>query len=119
MVAVVVAPTAGAVGSPQLLLQSGIGPLSHFREVGVDQLLALAGVGENLHDHPRSTVVYRPAWEMPLGANNHAEVLGLVAAGLPTPPTSNSSCSKCRTTPPRYRPTCPFLVRASPSPSVT
>ncbi|MFC7401321.1 GMC family oxidoreductase [Citricoccus sp. GCM10030269] len=42
---------AGAIGSPELLLRSGVGPAEHLREVGVDVALDLPGVGKNLHDH--------------------------------------------------------------------
>jgi choline dehydrogenase len=42
---------AGAIGSPKLLLQSGIGPADHLREVGVEPLHHLPGVGSNLQDH--------------------------------------------------------------------
>jgi choline dehydrogenase-like flavoprotein len=41
----------GAMGSPKLLLQSGIGPAAHLNEVGVKVLHDLPGVGENLQDH--------------------------------------------------------------------
>ncbi|MBC2883930.1 GMC family oxidoreductase N-terminal domain-containing protein [Ochrobactrum sp. CM-21-5] len=41
----------GAIGSPKLLLQSGIGPADHLKQVGVDVKHDLAGVGENLQDH--------------------------------------------------------------------
>jgi choline dehydrogenase len=44
--------SAGTIGSPQLLLLSGIGPADHLRSVGVPVHHDLAGVGENLHDHP-------------------------------------------------------------------
>ena len=43
--------TSGAMGSPKLLLQSGIGPAAHLRSVGVPVLHDLPGVGENLQDH--------------------------------------------------------------------
>ena len=43
--------SAGAIGSPKLLLQSGIGPGNHLRQVGVDVVHDLPGVGENLQDH--------------------------------------------------------------------
>ncbi|ROH87909.1 choline dehydrogenase [Stagnimonas aquatica] len=43
--------SAGAVGSPQLLLLSGIGPAAHLREMEVPLVQALPGVGENLQDH--------------------------------------------------------------------
>ncbi len=42
--------SAGAVGSPQLLMLSGIGPADHLGELGVDVLADLP-VGKNLHDH--------------------------------------------------------------------
>ena len=43
--------SSGAMGSPKLLLQSGIGPAGHLREVGVEVKHDLPGVGENLQDH--------------------------------------------------------------------
>lgn len=43
--------TSGAIGSPKLLLQSGIGPADHLRSVGVKPLHDLPGVGGNMQDH--------------------------------------------------------------------
>jgi choline dehydrogenase-like flavoprotein len=43
--------SSGAMGSPKLLLQSGIGPAAHLRSVGVEVRHDLPGVGENLQDH--------------------------------------------------------------------
>jgi choline dehydrogenase-like flavoprotein len=43
---------AGAIGSPQLLMLSGIGPAEHLREVVVAVAHDLPGVGANLQDHP-------------------------------------------------------------------
>jgi len=43
--------SSGAMGSPKLLLQSGIGPAAHLRSVGVEVKHDLPGVGENLQDH--------------------------------------------------------------------
>lgn len=42
---------AGAIGSPQLLQVSGIGPGSVLKAAGVEVRHDLAGVGENLQDH--------------------------------------------------------------------
>lgn len=42
---------AGTVASPHLLLHSGIGPADHLREVGVEVVADLPGVGANLQDH--------------------------------------------------------------------
>jgi choline dehydrogenase len=41
----------GAVGTPHLLLRSGIGPAEHLASVGVPVVADLPGVGENLQDH--------------------------------------------------------------------
>ncbi|OQP86751.1 alanine-phosphoribitol ligase [Rhizobium rhizosphaerae] len=43
--------SSGAIGSPKLLLQSGIGPAEHLSSVGVKVLHDLPGVGGNLQDH--------------------------------------------------------------------
>jgi choline dehydrogenase len=49
---------AGAIGSPQILLLSGIGPDRHLTEVGVPVRHDLPGVGQNLQDHPFVTVIW-------------------------------------------------------------
>lgn len=43
--------TAGAIGSPRVLMHSGIGPADHLRSVGVEIVVDHPCVGENLHDH--------------------------------------------------------------------
>lgn len=43
--------SAGAIGSPQLLMLSGIGPKEHLEEVGIDVVQDSPGVGRNLQDH--------------------------------------------------------------------
>jgi len=48
----------GTIGSAQLLLLSGIGPAAHLREVGIEVAVDLPGVGENLHDHLLSPVIF-------------------------------------------------------------
>jgi choline dehydrogenase-like flavoprotein len=57
---------AGAIGSPQLLLLSGIGPADHLREVGVAVRQDLPGVGMNLQDHPFVTVIWEVSDERTL-----------------------------------------------------
>ncbi len=42
----------GVYGSPQMLLLSGIGPATELREVGVEPVHDLPGVGRNLIEHP-------------------------------------------------------------------
>jgi choline dehydrogenase-like flavoprotein len=43
---------AGAYGTPEVLLRSGIGPARQLTSLGVDVVVDLPGVGANLHDHP-------------------------------------------------------------------
>jgi choline dehydrogenase-like flavoprotein len=43
--------SAGAIGSPKLLMLSGLGPADQLRKVGVDVVRDLPGVGQNLQDH--------------------------------------------------------------------
>jgi choline dehydrogenase len=43
---------AGTYGSPSILMRSGIGPAEHLRQLGIDVLVDLPGVGANLADHP-------------------------------------------------------------------
>ena len=50
---------AGAFGSPQLLLLSGIGPATHLQQHGIPVLHDLPGVGQNLHDHITAVLIYR------------------------------------------------------------
>lgn len=48
----------GAIGSPHLLLRSGIGPASHLRSTGVEVVHDLPGVGQNLQDHVDMFMIY-------------------------------------------------------------
>ena len=57
--------SAGAIGSPQLLLLSGIGPAHHLRSLGISVLQDLPGVGQNLRDHPSACVLFHVAGERP------------------------------------------------------
>ncbi|MCH8223952.1 MAG: mycofactocin system GMC family oxidoreductase MftG [Chloroflexi bacterium] len=44
--------SAGPIGSPQLLMLSGIGPEDQLREHGIPVRVDAPGVGQNLRDHP-------------------------------------------------------------------
>jgi len=48
----------GAIGTPQLLMLSGIGPKKHLSDIGIKTLVDLPGVGQNLIDHPFCSVIY-------------------------------------------------------------
>jgi choline dehydrogenase-like flavoprotein len=49
---------AGAIGSPQLLMLSGIGAGEELRTAGVQARHELPGVGRNLQDHPFVTAIW-------------------------------------------------------------
>ena len=44
--------SAGAIGSPALLMRSGIGPGAHLQARGIAVVADLPGIGENLQEHP-------------------------------------------------------------------
>jgi choline dehydrogenase-like flavoprotein len=76
---------AGTVGTPQLLMLSGIGPADHLEDLGIEVVADLPGVGANLFDHPMCGVVYQSAQPVPHGINNHGEVQGLLSTGIGGP----------------------------------
>jgi choline dehydrogenase len=51
--------SAGAIGSPQLLLLSGIGPAADIAPLGIAPVADLRGVGRNLRNHPLAAVAWR------------------------------------------------------------
>jgi choline dehydrogenase len=52
--------SAGAVGSPQILMVSGIGPAEQLQGAGIPVRAELPGVGRNLRDHPGVNAVWQP-----------------------------------------------------------
>jgi choline dehydrogenase len=60
--------SAGAIGSPQLLMLSGVGPAEHLHEHNIAVMAENPGVGSNLSDHPIVTAMWsapktRSLWE--------------------------------------------------------
>jgi choline dehydrogenase len=52
---------AGAIGSPQLLMLSGIGPAAQLQALGIPVVRDAPGVGQNLQDHYIARLTYRLA----------------------------------------------------------
>jgi len=100
--------SAGAFGSPQLLMLSGVGPAAQLREHGIEIVHDLPGVGENLHDHlevwvqqectqsitltsalnPISKALIGLRWilfKSGLGATNHFESCGFIKSRADAP----------------------------------
>ena len=97
----------GAINTPQLLQLSGIGPTAVLAEVGVEAVVDLPGVGENLQDHlevyvqyactqPVSMASHLAHWRKPWiglqwlfrrgpGASNHFEAGGFLRSNDDVP----------------------------------
>jgi choline dehydrogenase len=50
--------SAGSIGSPSILMRSGVGPRDHLTELGIDVVHASEEVGQNLQDHPAVGIHY-------------------------------------------------------------
>jgi choline dehydrogenase len=72
--------SAGAVGSPHLLMLSGIGPAAHLTEHGVGVLADRPGVGANLNEHP--DFVLKFALKQPISLLDATKGLGRIRAGV-------------------------------------
>ncbi len=53
--------SAGAIGSPQLLMLSGIGGADELTPIGITPKIDLPGVGKNLQDHPYLVCIWDSA----------------------------------------------------------
>ena len=58
--------SAGGIGSPQILMLSGVGPAEHLREMGIPVVIDSPGVGQNLRDHPNVRVPVSVKDDFPL-----------------------------------------------------
>jgi len=73
--------SAGAFGSPKLLMLSGIGHAEELQAQGIDVVRDLPGVGQNLQDHLDYTISYRSKRRDVIGLNPLG-LLQLARAGL-------------------------------------
>src|SRR5207244_4959259 len=72
---------AGAVGSPQLLQVSGIGPGELLQRHGIETRHVLPGVGENLQDHLQVRLAYKVSNTKTLNERAN-RLLGRMSIGL-------------------------------------
>jgi choline dehydrogenase len=72
---------AGAIGSPQLLQLSGVGPGRLLQALGIPLVRDSAGVGENLHDHLQIRMQYKVSGAKTLNRAANS-LLGKAAMGL-------------------------------------
>ncbi|MBT9594787.1 MAG: GMC family oxidoreductase N-terminal domain-containing protein [Vitreoscilla sp.] len=70
---------AGAFGSPQILLRSGIGPAAPLAELGIRPVVDRPGVGANLQDHLQIGLRYRLQGARTLNAGMNSK---LAQAGM-------------------------------------
>lgn len=71
----------GAIGSPQLLMCSGIGPSKHLQKHGIPVVHDNSNVGENLQDHPAAVVSFKT----PVKGVSVTSKLRLYSTGLTNP----------------------------------
>ena len=72
---------AGAIGSPHLLLLSGVGPAAQLREHGIPVVRDRPGVGDNLQDHLQLRAIYKVTGARTLNTTYHSP-LGRVGMAL-------------------------------------
>ena len=72
---------AGAIGSPHLLLLSGVGPAAALRDHGVEIVHDLPGVGANLQDHLQLRCIYKVANAVTLNQTANS-LLGRLRMGI-------------------------------------
>jgi len=58
--------SAGAIGSPHILMLSGVGPRDHLIEHQIDVVLDSPGIGQNLRDHPLIGILWATKPEVAL-----------------------------------------------------
>lgn len=87
--------SAGAVGSPQILMLSGIGPRRELESVGVECLHELPGVGKHLKDHLHCALFFKaPGIGVPVaevGISAGPDALRAPAGPLPADPADDDS----------------------------
>ena len=74
--------SAGCVGSPQLLMLSGVGPAADLRARGIEVVVDAPEVGVNFHDHPMVGIAWEAREPLPPALFQHSEVIGSLRSSL-------------------------------------
>lgn len=82
---------AGAIHSPALLLRAGLGPPADLRDLGIEVIADMRGVGANLQNHPLLFLAahLRPRARQPRTLRPHPMTCLRYSSGLPTAPPSD------------------------------
>jgi choline dehydrogenase len=63
---------AGAIGTPVILQQSGVGPAEWLADHGIETVLGRQGVGRNLQDHLQQRAIYKVTGARTLNTSYHS-----------------------------------------------
>ncbi|MEO0682955.1 MAG: GMC family oxidoreductase N-terminal domain-containing protein [Pseudomonadota bacterium] len=74
--------SAGAYGSPHILMLSGVGPRAQLEAQGIEVLRDMPGVGANLQDHLMAPVAYHCTQEITLANAESEEEMAKIAEGM-------------------------------------
>jgi choline dehydrogenase len=69
----------GAFASPHILMLSGIGPADHLRQHGINVLMDLPGVGQNLQDHVVTPMMFKAKQPLTFGRGLRLDRMALAA----------------------------------------
>jgi choline dehydrogenase-like flavoprotein len=72
---------AGSIGSPHLLMLSGVGPAAQLAQFNIPVLLDRPGVGANLHDHLQLRTIFKVSGVKTLNAQ-YASLAGRLGMGI-------------------------------------
>jgi choline dehydrogenase len=73
--------SAGAIGSPHLLMLSGVGPAAQLAQFNIPALVDKPGVGGNLHDHLQLRMIFKVSGVKTLNVT-YASLIGRAGMGL-------------------------------------
>lgn len=80
----------GAIHTPALLMRSGIGPEKVIRDAGIQPILNLSGIGQNLREHPSTAVAaYLPSDMRAHSDEHHDQMVWRMSSGMPNVPVGD------------------------------